>query len=146
MEAVRQQLTRDKSKQALYRARPTRWEDTITLHFSAEPIPDWTERATGFVRTDLQTTERFEGIEEVIQARETAEANGDVKALMKATGESQRTAERKTKTTRNANEQEKIDEAYRLYTQEHLSYRKIAKRLDVKSHTTIARWLSPYQF
>ena len=146
MEAVRQQLTRDKSKQALYRARPTRWQDTITLHFSAEPIPDWTERATGFVRTDLQTTERFEGIEEVIQARETAEANGDVKALMKATGESQRTAERKTKTTRNANEQEKIDEAYRLYTQEHLSYRKIAKRLDVKSHTTIARWLSPYQF
>ena len=146
MEAVRQQLARDKSKQALYRARPTRWQDTITLHFSAEPIPDWTERATGFVRTDLQTTERFEGIEEVIQARETAEANGDVKALMKATGESQRTAERKTKTTRNANEQEKIDEAYRLYTQKHLSYRKIAKRLDVKSHTTIARWLSPYQF
>ena len=115
MEAVRQQLTRDKSKQALYRARPTRWQDTITLHFSAEPIPDWTERATGFVRTDLQTAERFEDIGEVIQAREKAETNGDVKALASATGQSERTTYRKTDTTRNQSKVDMQARAYQLY-------------------------------
>ena len=115
MEAVRQQLTRDKSKQALYRARPTRWEDTITFHFSAEPIPDWTERATGFVRTDLQTAERFEDIGEVIQAREKAETNGDVKALASATGQSERTTYRKTDTTRNQRKVDMQARAYQLY-------------------------------
>ena len=115
MEAVRQQLTRDKSKQALYRARPTRWQDTITLHFSAEPIPDWTERATGFVRTDLQTAERFEDIGEVIQAREKAETNGDVKALASATGQSERTTYRKTDPTRNQRKVDMQARAYQLY-------------------------------
>ena len=85
-------------------------------------------------------------LREAVKTRETAEQNGDVKALVEATGVSERTARRKTETTRNANERAKIDEAYRLYTQENLSYRKIAKRLDVKSHTTIARWLKNYQF
>ena len=116
MEAVRQQLTRDKSKQALYRARPTRWEDTITLHFSAEPIPDWTERATGFVRTDLQTAERFEDIGEVIKARENAEQNGDVKALASATGQSERTTYRKTDTTRKHSKVDMQARAYQLYS------------------------------
>ena len=115
METVRRQLTRDKSKQALYRARPTRWEDTITLHFSAEPIPDWTQRATGVVRTDLQTAERFEDIGEVIQARETAETNGDVKALASATGQSERTTYRKTDTTRNQRKVDMQARAYQLY-------------------------------
>ena len=115
MEAVRQQLTRDKSKQALYRARPTRWQDTITLHFSAEPIPDWTERATGFVRTDLQTAERFEDIGGVIKARENAEQNGDVKALASATGQSERTTYRKTDTTRNQRKVDMQARAYQLY-------------------------------
>ena len=115
MEAVRQQLTRDKSKQALYRARPTRWQDTITLHFSAEPIPDWTERATGFVRTDLQTAERFEDIGGVIKARENAEQNGDVKALASATGQSERTTYRKTDPTRNQRKVDMQARAYQLY-------------------------------
>ena len=116
MEAVRQQLTRDKSKQALYRARPTRWQDTITLHFSAEPIPDWTERATGFVRTDLQTAERFEDIGGVIKARENAEQNGDVKALASATGQSERTTYRKTDTTRKHSKVDMQARAYQLYS------------------------------
>ena len=115
METVRQQLTRDKSKQALYRARPTRWEDTITLHFSAEPIPDWTERATGFVRTDLQTAEGFEAIGEIIEQRVSAEKNGDVKALADATGQSDRTAYRQTQEARQQSKAERNAEIQRRY-------------------------------
>lgn len=69
VEAVRQQLTRDKSKQALYRPRPTRWENTITLNVSAEPIPGWTERATGFTRPDFYRAQRFEDIGAMIAER-----------------------------------------------------------------------------
>ena len=145
MEAVRQQLTRDKSKQALYRARPTRWQDSITLHFSAEPIPDWTERATGFVRTDLQTAERFEEMGTVIQARETAEQNGDVKALVEATGQSERTAYRRTEKQHKQSKSELRAEAYRLYTQEHLTQQEIADSLD-KGRRTIIRWLNDFKF
>ena len=32
-------------------------------------------------------------------------------------------------------------EAYRLYTEEKLTYREIAARLGIKSHTTIGRWI-----
>ena len=42
--------------------------------------------------------------------------------------------------------QERIDEAYRLYTQEKLSYEDIAIRMGVKSHTTISRWLKQFDF
>ena len=146
MEAVRQQLTRDKSKQALYRSRPTRWEDTITLHFSAEPVPDWTERATGFVRTDFQQSECFEDMYNVIKRRESAEQTGDVKGLMEATGVSEKTAYRQTETQRNQTDNDLKAEAYRLYTKEKLSHRGIALRLGLGSHTTVGRWLKQYYF
>ena len=113
MEAVRQQLTRDKSKQAVFRARPTRWDDTTTFHFSAEPIPDWTERATEFLRTDLQTAGRFEEMSTVIKARETAQQNGDVKALMGATGVPKSTAYRHTEKQRQQTKAEKDAELLR---------------------------------
>lgn len=39
-----------------------------------------------------------------------------------------------------------IDEAFRLYTQEHLSYREIATRMGVKSPRTIGYWLEEFNF
>lgn len=78
VEAVRQQLTRDKSKQALFRARPTRWENTITLNFSGEPIPGWTERATGFTRADFYRAERFEDIGTMIAERTALTAENSI--------------------------------------------------------------------
>ena len=78
VEAVRQQLTRDKSKQALYRSRPTRWENTITLNVSAEPIPGWTERTTGFIRSDFYRAQRFEEIGAMIAEREALTAENTI--------------------------------------------------------------------
>ena len=144
MEAVRQQLTRDKSKQALYRARPTRWQDTITLHFSAEPIPDWTERATGFVRTDLQQVKRFEDMGRVINRRETAEKNGDVKGLAKATGQSERTARRHTQNAREQSKTERDTEIFRRYADGE-SKKGIATALNI-SQDTVARVLKKAPF
>ena len=134
MEAVRQQLTRDKSKQVVFRARPTRWENTTTFHFSAEPIPDWTERATEFLRTDLQTADRFEEISTVIKARETVQQNGDVKALMGATGVPKSTAYRRTEKQRKQTKAEKDKELLRqanILLNQDYSRRATAKMLGI---------------
>ena len=60
VEHIRQQLTTQKKQQAVGRARPTRWENTITIDFSAEPVPGFTELATLFVDEDWQNTESFD--------------------------------------------------------------------------------------
>ena len=58
-----------------------------------------------------------------------------------------RQKERQTKKQMNAEKkQEQINEAYRLFTKEDMSYREIAKRLGVKSPMTIANWLKKFPF
>lgn len=74
MEAQRQQEIRDKAEQTVYRSRPTRWENTTTIDFSAEPIPKWTERATGFRLTDFLRAEAFEDVTSMISEREALTA------------------------------------------------------------------------
>lgn len=76
VEKIRQQLTTQKSQQATGRARPTRWEDTITIDFSAEPVPGFTELATPFVDTDWQQTETFD-LDAVIKVRKQAEQHAE---------------------------------------------------------------------
>ena len=94
VEAVRQQLTRDKSKQALFRARPTRWEDTLTLNVSGEPIPGWTERATGFTRADFYRAQRFEELAAMIAERNALTAENSIEDFQKVYGCSERHARR----------------------------------------------------
>ena len=72
VEHIRQQLTTQKKQQAVGRARPTRWENTITIDVSAEPVPGFTELATLFVDEDWQNTERFD-LTAVIEARRLKE-------------------------------------------------------------------------
>ena len=72
VENIRQQLATQKLQQAGGRARPTRWEDTITLAFTAEPVPGFTELATPLVDEDWQNTESFD-LDAVIKARRLAE-------------------------------------------------------------------------
>ena len=78
MEAQRQQEIRDKAEQTVYRSRPTRWENTTTIDFSAEPIPAWTERAIGFILTDFLQAETFEGIAIRASQREALTANNTI--------------------------------------------------------------------
>lgn len=72
VEQIRQQLSTQKLKQAVGRARPTRWENTITIPFTAEPIPGFTELAIPFVDEDWQNTESFD-LTAVIKARRLKE-------------------------------------------------------------------------
>ena len=76
LENVRQQLTTEKLQQGNGRARHTRWEDTITLTFSAEPIPGFTELATPFTDQDWRNTESFD-LDAVIEVRRQAEQEQD---------------------------------------------------------------------
>ena len=78
MEAQRQQEIRDKAEQTVYRSRPTRWENTTTIDFSAEPIPAWTERATGFTLIDFLRAETFEDIATMVNEREALTAENTI--------------------------------------------------------------------
>ena len=78
VENIRQQLATQKLQQADGRARPTRWEDTITINFSAEPVPGFTELATAFIDEDWRNTESFD-LDTVIEARKQAEQARDEK-------------------------------------------------------------------
>ena len=62
VEKVRRQLTTDKLKQAIGRARITRWERTIVLCISNEPIPRFTELAKPFTFEQLLQAENIEDI------------------------------------------------------------------------------------
>jgi len=78
MEAQRQQEIRDKAEQTVYRSRPTRWENTTTIDFSAEPIPGWTARAKGFMLTDFLRAENFENIGARVEERESLTAENTI--------------------------------------------------------------------
>ena len=78
MEAQRQQEIRNKAEQTVYRSRPTRWENTTTIDFSAEPIPGWTARATGFILTDFLRSESFENIGTMVAEREALTAENTI--------------------------------------------------------------------
>ena len=94
--------------------------------------------------TDLQTAEGFEAIGEVIEQRASAEKNGDVKALTEATGQSDRTARRKTKAPRKQRKVELKQQALVLYAQGQ-SYRVISKALG-KAPNTIKNWCKGKDF
>lgn len=146
LETVRQQLTRDKSKQALYRSRPTRWAGTTTLHFSAEPIPNWTERANGFTRTDFLRAENFEALGEVVTTREHAEAEGDVQALVAGAGVSKSAAYRNTEGKRKQDKAAEKQQALALYA-DGLSLAEISAHFGGKpSQRTIRRWVEDAGF
>ena len=72
VEKIRQQLTTEKLQQGNGRGRHTRWEDTITINFSAEPVPGFTELATPFVDDDWRNTQSFD-LDAVIEVRRQAE-------------------------------------------------------------------------
>ena len=68
------------------------------------------------------------------------------KRKMKQTRDARQKTRKSSKQTNEAKKQTRIDEAYRLYTQENLSYEEIATRMGMKSHTTICRWLKGFDF
>ena len=135
VDAVRQQLTREKVEQIVYRSRPTRWEDTTTCNFSAEPIPGWTERATPFTREDFLRAESFEEIEAMKAERTALTAENSIEDFQRVYRCSKRHARRLWeqaggKETAEDNNAEMVKHAQEMKAQG-IGERKIAKRLGI---------------
>ena len=137
VEAVRQQLTRDKSHQAVCRARPTRWPDTITIHFSAEPIPGWTERSTEMERSDLHRASSFEELGARIAERTALTGANSITDWMRVYGCSYEYARRLWiqaggKQHQDAKDAQDLQRILKLKAQHpQLGERKIAKQLSL---------------
>ena len=127
VENIRQQLTTHKLQQGNGRARHTRWEDTITIAFCAEPIPGFTELATPFTDEDWRNTESFD-----LDAAIEANAKRSIKDIVEQDGVSERTAYRKTEEHR-SDAKAKLEVRIRdmkANTPE-MTNREIAKALDI---------------
>ena len=127
VENIRQQLTTHKLQQGNGRARHTRWEDTITIAFCAEPIPGFTELATPFTDEDWRNTESFD-----LDAAIEANATRSIKDIAEQDGVSERTAYRKTEKHRS---DAKVKLEIRIRDMKanapEMSNREIAKALDI---------------
>ena len=120
LEKIRRQLATDKLKQAVGRARLIRWTDTTTIIFTNTPIKNTTARAVFFSDAALETAEQPRGLGEAQQRIDTAIENGDVEAVMEATGKSRSTAYRQTQPARDqqkaAQDQQKADRDAQIIT------------------------------
>ena len=125
LEKIRQQLTTQKKQQAVGRARHTRWEDTITIDFSAEPVPGYTELATPFTDADWQQTQSFD-----LTTAIEANATRSVKDITEQEGVSERTAYRRTRQQRRDARAETEKQVLELKA-ENISERKIATQLRI---------------
>lgn len=115
LEKIRHQLSTEKLEQAIGRARHPRWTDTTTVIFTNAPV-NATPRATLFTDAAFKLSETPNDIPNAIATINDAEQRGDVQAVMETQDVSQRTAERRTKASRdqkNAERDKRIIELHR---------------------------------
>ena len=135
LEKIRHQLSTEKLKQALGRARFIRWKDTTTLLMTNTPVKGFTQRTTLFSDAALNLAETPSEIPAAMDRIRVAEETGDVKAIMETKDVSQRTAERETQPVRKARETEKNATIIRLYHDGH-SQSEIERQLKSMGYTT----------
>lgn len=116
--------------QALMRLRPMLNPNKILFSLSAEPVSRIPIAPVPFTLPDLEKFVLKEqgdvaAFDEYLEKLNQRSA----KEVQQQDGVSRRWAFETTKEQRKMSKQEKMDEAYRLYTEEKLSYRAIAKRL-----------------
>ena len=92
--------------------------------------------------TDWETDAELDS---TIDMRETAEQDGDIDAMVEATGVSERTAYRRKADKEKLTKQDMVNEAYRLSTQEDKTFEEIGNILG-KNKATISRWMSTFDF
>lgn len=146
MEAQRQQEIRDKAEQTVYRSRPTRWEHTYTIDFSAEPIPGWTERANGFLLTDFLRSETFEEITTRVAEREALTAENTIEDFQRIYMCSERHARRLWEKTGGKDEEaqreaELVKRIHHMKNELKMSNRAIARTLGI-NETQVRRILN----
>ena len=135
LEKIRHQLSTEKLKQALGRARLIRWEDTTTLLMTNAPVKGFTQRTTLCSDAALHLAETPSEIPAAMDRIRVAEETGDVKAIMETKDVSQRTAERETQPVRKARETEKNATIIRLHHDGH-SQSEIERQLKSMGYTT----------
>ena len=100
LEKIRHQLSTEKLKQSLGRARFIRWEDTTTLLITNTPVKGFTERAKLFSDAALNLAETPGEIPAAISRIKDAKETGDVQAIMETKGIGKSQAYELTKDTR----------------------------------------------
>ena len=149
LEVIRHQLATEKLDQAAGRARFPIWTETTTLILTDAPIGNITKRADLFTSAAFNQAEAPSALGTATEQIAQAEANGDTKAYVEATGQSERNASRKTKPARDQQNAERDAEIIRLH-RDGKSNRKIAAILTeagIKnaSEGTIRRVVNDYK-
>ena len=135
-------------RQVIGRARLNLYPNQVFL-WTSKFVDGYTDRAETvlFDEHDWMKAENDPAkLREVVSTRLDAEQNGDVKEIAEQEGISKQAVYQRDKQKAKMTRQEKINEAYRLQTQENLTLKEIAGRLGVKTHTTVSRWLEKFDF
>ena len=133
LEKIRIQLSADKLRQCVGRARLVRWTGTLSLIFTNTPLPGITDRAELFGNDAFNAAESASDLPAAQKRITDAIESGDVKAVMEATGKSESTARRKTKETRDQKNAERDAEIIRLH-EKGISQRKIHTEMQASEH------------
>ena len=132
-QAVYNRECRSRLMQGPMRLRPNIHKDKILIYLTAEPV-DIPVTPIAFTPGDTTLfTGDWTAFKDVLQAKAEAIEQGDVKAYTEATGQSKRTAERKTQTARQQNDEKRDAEIIQRHQDGH-SQRKIHSQMKAAGH------------
>ena len=132
--------------QAITRLRQMIHENKRVYLLTSEPVSSLPVTPRLCTLDDLTVCQVKHGTLDSLEAYIEAKENMSIDETAALDGVSDRTAYRRTETKRKGDKAELKSEAYRLYHDQNMTHREIAAQLEIKSHTTISRWLANYQF
>ena len=135
LEKIRHQLSTEKLKQSLGRARLIRWEDTTTLLITNTPVKGFTERAKLFSDASLNLAETPSEIPAAMDRIRDAEKTGDVQAVMETKGVARSQAYEITKKSRSQRNADRDAQILALHDDGH-SQLEIERQLKIMGYTT----------
>ena len=145
VQAVYNRECRGRIMQADMRLRPNIHDGKIIVHLTAEPV----DIPVTPVPFSLKDAKHFTGdwadFKEKLQAAEQAIADGDVQAYAEATGESKRSAQRKTAETKKQSKADRNADIHRRYYTDKQTHDEIADALGINK-ATVSRVLSKVNF
>ena len=132
--------------QAITRLRQMIHENKRVYLLTSEPVSSLPITPRLCTLDDLKSCQDQHGTLDSLEAYIEAKENMSIDEAAEADGVTKSTAYRRTETKRAKDKAELKSEAYRLYHDKDMTHREIAAHLEIKSHTTISRWLANYQF
>ena len=143
VQAVYNRECRARLMQGAMRLRPNIHKDKIIVILTAEPIDIPVTPVPFTPRDKDKFTGDWADFKEALQAKADAIERGDVQAVMETTGQSERTAQRKTKATRDRQNTERDTQIIALHEQGK-SYREIHTETGV-SFGTVSNLVKAYK-